>query len=273
MKKIAAVSIFKDEEDIAFNSVLSMAEEGIDVIIVADNMSTDSTRYELEKVQALLRNSSCNVVLYNDNEVGYYQSRKMSDLAHNAHKLFGADWVIPFDADEIFHSHEGRIKDVINDLPENINVIEASLFNHFPTSVDVESIIPFESMVWRQKEKGALPKVAVKYDKDMIIEQGNHSVTLKVPQIKANCLEIRHFPYRTWEQFKRKAINGAKAYQATNLVGFGDHWLLYNSLLEKWGDDVVRREVYEKYFSFFSPIDNEMILDPAPFRRWNKKNI
>jgi hypothetical protein len=135
--------------------------------------------------------------------------------------------------------------------------------------MDVDSIIPFESIVWRQKEKGALPKVAVRWHKDMVIHQGNHGVSLPFSPSISKCLELRHFPYRSWEQFKAKAINGAAAYKATNLTNMGQHWLSYAELIDKWGDEVVKREVYDKYFSFFSPIDNDMILDPAPFRRWN----
>jgi glycosyltransferase involved in cell wall biosynthesis len=270
--KIAAITMVKNEEDIIYHSLLNMAEEGIDVIIVADNMSTDKTLAEINKAKDVLNGSTCQIIILEDKEVGYYQSEKMTALAHKAYNEFSADWIIPMDADEIWFAHEGKISDVIKSLPENINVIEASLYNHFPTSIDVDSIIPFESIVWRQKEKGALLKMAVKYHKDMVIEQGNHSVRLPVPQVKSNCLEIRHFPYRTWEQFKNKALNGAKAYKATTLPeNIGSHWRGYGEMIEKWGDEVVRKEVYEKYFSFFSPFDNDMILDPAPFRRWNKQ--
>lgn len=270
-KIVFGLCMTKNSEDIIYSSMLHLAEEGVDGIIVSDNMSTDKTREELEKVRGVLKNSSCQFIIYNDNEIGYYQSEKMTDLAHNAHKLFGADWVIPMDDDEVWYSHEGRISDVINDLPPDIDVIEADLYNHFPTALDPENINPFESIVWRQIDKGSLPKVAIKYHKDMIIRQGNHSVSLPfVPKV-SKCLEIRHFPYRTWEQFKNKAINGAAAYKATNLPeNVGGHWRQYNSLLEKWGDDVVEREVFRRFFYFYSPVDNGMILDPAPFRRWNK---
>ncbi len=268
-KSIWAVSMFKDEADVAFNSVLHLAEEGVSGIIVADNLSTDNTYEQLLNVQSLVK-GSCKVIIVKDEEVGYYQSRKMTQLAHKAHEEYGAEWIIPFDADELWVSHTDNIKNTINDLPEDIDVIFADLYNHFPSAIDGNTGNPFEDIGWRQQSKGALPKVVCKWHKDMVIEQGNHGVTYPFIPKTIVGLEIRHFPYRSWEQFKRKAINGAAAYKATTLKGFGDHWLSYNSLIEKWGDDVVRKEVFETYFWFYSPIDNGMIYDPAPFRRWNK---
>lgn len=269
--KIAAIGMFKNEEDIVYSSIISMAEEGINTILVADNMSTDNTLKELHKAKGLLKGSGCEVVILEDKEVGYYQSKKMTALAHKAHDEYGADWIIPFDCDELIFSHTDNISNTINALSDNVNVITCDLYNHFPSAIDLETGNPFVDIGWRQQDKGALQKIAVKYHKDMVIEQGNHSVTYPLPLVSSNCLEIRHFPYRSWEQFKRKAINGGKAYEATNLPEtFGGHWRSYKNLLEKWGDEVVKREVYDKYFNFFSPIDNGMIYDPAPFRRWNK---
>jgi glycosyltransferase involved in cell wall biosynthesis len=269
--RIAAIGMFKNEADIAYATVISMAEEGVDVIIIADNMSTDNTLDELYKAKEILKDSHCHVEILEDNEVGYYQSKKMTTLAHKAKKEHWCDWIIPFDADELIFSHTDSVSNTIKQLDEKVNVINMDLYNHFPTAIDPVDIIPFKSIVWRQKEKGALPKVAMKYHKDMIIEAGNHSVTYPLPLVSSNCLEIRHFPYRTWEQFKNKAINGSKVCEVAGLPkDTCAHWKSYAELIAKWGDEVVRREVFDKYFNLFSPIDNGMILDPAPFRRWNK---
>jgi len=266
--KIYGICMTKNSEDIIYHFLLHALEEGLDGIIVADNMSTDNTLSEINKAKSLNLGRR-HIEILEDNEVGYYQSKKMTRLAQLAHEKFGADWIIPMDDDEIWYSKTGSISETIKALPKNINVITADLYNHFPTAIDVPDIVPFKSLVWRQQKKGALPKVAIKYHKGMVIEQGNHSVTYPVSIHSSNVLEIRHFPYRTWEQFKNKAVNGLKAYQATDLPeDMGGHWRSYGKLIEKWGDEVVEREVFRKYFYFFSPTDNEMVCDPAPFRRW-----
>ena len=41
-------------------------------------------------------------------------------------------------------------------------------------------------------------------------------------------------------------------------------------MIDEFGDEVVERDVFRKYFYFESPTDNGMIFDEAPFRRWNK---
>ena len=263
-KKIWGVTMVRNEEDIIYHSLLHLAEEGVDGIIVADNMSTDNTREEILRAQSVLIDSPCQITLADDHEEGYYQSRKMTALAKRAHEEFGADWIIPFDADEIMFSPL-RLKEFFNQLPENINVVEAELWDHYGTGLD-EVGMPFEVMQWKH-EKLPLPKVAFKWQEDAIIGMGNHSVMMK--DIKSTGgLEIRHFPYRSWEHFKRKAINGSLA--TVDLPKqFCAHWRSYSELINKWGDDVVRREVFEKYFWHLSPVDNGMKLDPAPFRRWN----
>jgi hypothetical protein len=55
--RIAAIGMFKNEADIAYATVISMAEEGVDVIIIADNMSTDNTLDELYKAKEILKDS------------------------------------------------------------------------------------------------------------------------------------------------------------------------------------------------------------------------
>lgn len=269
--RVFGICMTKDSEDIIYHFAVHALEEGLDGIIIANNMSTDKTQQELEKVQELMKDSQCKVVIVQDEEIGYYQSEKMTALAHLARKEHWADWIISMDDDELWYSHTGTIKETIYKLDKNVNVIQADLYNHFPSAIDPVTGNPFTEINWRQENKGSLPKVAVKYHKDMIIKQGNHSVELPFAPVISNCLEIRHFPYRSWEQFKRKAINGGKAYEATNLPeDVGSHWRSYNKLIEKWGDEVVKKEVYEKYFHFFSPIDNGLVYDPAPFRRWHK---
>lgn len=264
MKQVWGITMVKNEEDIIYHSIIHHAEEGFSGIIVADNLSTDNTLEEIKRAQSVLQDSPCKVIIIEDNEPGYFQSRKMTTLARLSHEQ-GAEWIIPFDADELWFSPL-RLLEFFEQLPAHINVVEADLWNHYGTGLDSEGM-PFETMQWKH-EKLRLPKVAFKWQPDAVIDMGNHSVSMK--GIKSTTgLEIRHFPYRTFEQFKRKAIQGDKAIKAAGLhKQYCDHWQSYAGLIEKWGDEVVKREVFEKHFWHFSPVDAGMIHDPAPFRRF-----
>jgi hypothetical protein len=269
MTIVAAVSMMKDEEDVADHTIRHLVEERVDVIIVADNNSTDSTREQLEDLVVWVEACGSQLIVVDDPEQGYYQSRKMTELARKAHVEFGAQWIIPFDADEIWYSRSAHLADHLRGLPREVAAVGATLYDHFTTDLDEEGCA-FESMVWRRVEPGALPKVAVRWHDQLVIHQGNHSaevagVTLQ-PTVE---LELRHFPYRSLEHFIRKARNGAEAYRAAAGLGKheGAHWRQYGELLDRHGERALL-EVYERYFHFLLPAFEGMIHDPAPFRRW-----
>lgn len=267
MGKIAGCTMMKDEEDVAYHVLAHMVEEGLDMIIVNDNMSTDGTRDELERAQRDFK--ECQILLQSDTEVGYYQSRKMTMLGRQAHVL-GADWVIPFDADEIWYYREERLAVALRQIGPEVGLMNADLYNHFGTHLDPPGETPFQRMIWRQQQPGAMPKVAVRWNDQVEILQGNHGA-VGWEGLAVGGFELRHFPYRSWEHFKRKAINGYKAYQATDLPeDAGAHWRNYGKLIEQFGDDTVRKDVFEKYFWFLSPTDEGLVPDPAPFRRWTR---
>jgi hypothetical protein len=120
----------------------------------------------------------------------------------------------------------------------------------------------------RQPHRAPLPKVAFRWQDGAVIHQGNHGVTLPTAASSVGGLEVRHFPYRSVEQFVRKARNGAAAYAATDLpVDVGAHWRSYGELLERYGEEVLH-DVFRRHFWFLSPADAGMVLDPAPYCRW-----
>lgn len=270
MNKIWAITMVKDEEDIVYNSLLNMVSEGVHGIIAADNLSTDKSKSELLRLQADVRHK-CQIVIIDDPEIGYWQSTKMTNLAILAKNDYGADWIIPFDCDELWYAPAGRFPEVIDSLPDYVRVINVPIINHFRTALDPETGNPFADMKWRHTDINPLPKVAIKWTNDLAIAQGNHSVISESELITCtDTIYIRHFPYRSWDHFYKKAKNGAAAYAATNLpISAGQHWRNYWQLIESQGADKVRAEVWEKYFWFFSPLDNKLILDPAPFNRWH----
>jgi glycosyltransferase involved in cell wall biosynthesis len=87
--------LVKDEADIIGTTVPHLLAS-VDEVIVSDNGSTDRTLLELAEI------GDGRITIFRDEEVGYYQSRKMSALA-DAARSRGHEWVLPCDADEIWH--------------------------------------------------------------------------------------------------------------------------------------------------------------------------
>lgn len=248
---VAAVSMVRDEADIIESTVAHMLTQ-VDVVIVADNRSIDGTREILD---------SLDVVTLDDPEVAYHQSEKMTRLAHYAAGEFGADWVVPFDADEWWYSPEGRIGDVL-EACQAWPVMTAELYDHVPTGIDPDGPDPTRTIRYRRRNPGALPKVACRTAPDLVIHQGNHGAGYSAPAPQIPGLIVRHFPYRSAEQFARKAINGAEAYAATDLPDdIGRHWREYGAIAAANGVEALH-DVFRRWFWVEQP-GEDLVYDPV----------
>ena len=246
------IAMVKDEADIIVPVLRHMLTQ-VDHIIVADNNSTDDTRTFLE----LFCDDYDNVEVLDDPEVGYYQSRKMSALAAMAADQ-GAEWVVPFDADEVWLSRDGRpIRNVLRDLPATILKADADVWDHVATGTDDMSVPdPIDRIRWRRSYALPLPKVACRAVDGLVIHQGNHGARFPghgdfAPTI-GNALTVRHFPYRSPEQFIEKVRQGAAAYKATDLPeSMGAHWRKWGQILENQGEQAITDLYHKWYFRRF----------------------
>ena len=243
----------KDEADIIGSVVEHMLTQ-VDVILIADNASTDGTREILSELP---------VHLLDDPDIAYYQSQAMSDLAAEAGQG-GADWIVPFDADEIWLARTGeRIADALEALPDAVLVAQADLYDHVATAEDDDGD-PVARMCWRRAQPTALRKVACRASPGLIIEQGNHAARFPAepwPPTVTDMLTVRHFPYRSAEQMTRKARNGAAAYAATNLSReVGRHWRDYGRL----SDEQIAETFHTYFWSPDPDADSDLVLDPCP---------
>ena len=243
---IVGIARVKDEADVIASTVGHMLTQ-VDHVIVEDNGSTDGT---LEILAGLP------VELLHDPTVGYYQSAAMSRLAATAAKA-GAEWVIPFDADEVWYSPFGRIADVLGGQ-SGASIATAALYDHVATGVDPDSD-PITRMGWRRREATPLPKVACRPLAPVTIHQGNHSAGYGTTV--DGLLIVRHYPLRSPEQMIRKARNGGKAYAATTLPEHvGQHWRDWDRLTDEQLGDVFRT-----WYWVANPAgDSSLIFDPAP---------
>jgi hypothetical protein len=261
---VYAVALVKDEADIIAETVGWMVRQ-VDKVIVADNGSTDGTLDILRDLD---------VTLIEDPEVGYYQSRKMTRLAELCREA-GAEWVVPFDADEVHVPRTGRIADQLRSLPADVLVSEAPLFDHVVTGRDPDGPT-VQRMGYRRAAPAPLRKVAVRAVEGVVIHQGNHSAEFPAvtsPQAVTNIIQVRHFPYRSVEQFVKKVRNGAAAYAATTLSPeAGAHWRQYGAILDSGGEEAIA-EIFDTWFRREDPdaavlIGTEsqppLVYDPCP---------
>lgn len=234
-----AILRVKDEFDI-LPAVITRLRRQVDNILAEDNGSTDGTR------EWLLAQPDLHV--QDDPEVAYYQSAAMSRLAEQARQR-GATWILPVDADEVWCADQ-RIKHLLAELPAEVLVAEAYLYDHVATGLDPKDGDAVDRIPWRRQPPAPLRKVAFRALKGAVVHQGNHGVT--VPGYRyppaVTCLSVHHFPYRSVEQFCSKARNGAAAYAASDLPEeMGAHWRGYGRILEESGRDGIA-EVFHTWF-------------------------
>lgn len=249
MAAVVAVTMVKNEADVIVDTITHMAGQ-VDHVIVSDNGSTDGTR-------ELLEDLPCEVL--DDPDPAYWQSRKMSALAHYAAEHHGARWVVPFDADELWLADTGTVAQALSSMP--VWVAPAWVFDHVRTDTDVPGP-PMRSMQHRRRERTPLHKVAARFAPGMVIEMGNHQVTYpnrQVPSVGWDRLQVRHFPIRSVEQYIAKARQGSAALALTGLdYTTGQHWRDWDRLT----DEQLADAFLDHWF--FRHDDPRVVCDPVP---------
>ncbi len=214
-----AVGIVRDEADIVETVITNLLAQGVERVLVADNLSTDDTSSILRRMAR-----SYPVTVLADRLAAHYQAEKITLLARAAAGA-GAQWVVPFDADEVWTASPASAATVADWLSAcTADVVQVPVFNHVPTAGDdQDQSDPVRRLRWRKVEPNRLHKVAFRADRRARLQQGNHGVTRRGGRQRG--LEIRHFPYRSEEQFVRKIRQGSAALAATDLDDeVGKHW-------------------------------------------------
>lgn len=239
----------KDEIDIIGYNIDYLQTQDIDHFYIANNLSTDGTEKLLEE----LSQKYGNITIINDKEFAYYQSDKMNLWCNNCFKM-GADIVIPIDADEIWYS-----KDKSKTLGMLLKTTDGDIFvaksiDYIPTNNDIDHDNPILSMVYRKKNSDSFPAVAFKKYPGFYLEMGNHDVSNHKGTRVYDLIGIRHYQYRSFEQFAKKVKNGKKVYDDTSFPNFiGSHWRQLGSMSDEemlsWWENYISQEVE------YDPID------------------
>lgn len=282
-----AVAMARDEGDIIYHTMTHLAANGIKGIIVADNLSTDNTWEQMNYAKEAIEKSSCDtqVILVKDEVNAYKQGEKMTSLGAMA-RSHGADWVIPFDVDEIWFSPGKTLFDAFQILSnDNVDVYRALYTNHSVTISDPDGSSPFHSMVY----KWSLPtnhKTCFRFrsgDSFVRISNGNHFVQHNGWDIGSRVkvyiddygedrivkgplqIQIRHFQWRSLDHYIKKVTNAyksCKALPSNHDLYNGAAWHQEFLAFESAGISALE-EMYYKNVLVKEDLGS-LIYDPAP---------
>lgn len=207
----------RNEEDVIGRTVTHLLAQGIDHVLVADNLSTDRTRQVLEDL------GDGRVHVATDEEPAYFQGEKMSVLARAAWRS-GADWVVPFDADELWfgsdHSLAHALRSIAAHCPE-VGMVKAALHDVIPT----DGLRPdLDTTSFVMDSSPSIPgKVAIRAHPLARLAMGNHGAT-RVGRVVEG-LHIAHLAYRSVDQVAGKARRGAAAVEQSGAeADIAWHW-------------------------------------------------
>ena len=289
--RVAVVMMVKDEEDIIFSNLSWHFAMGLRQFVVLNNMSSDNTVAEIGRFMRMCEPMGARVVVMDDREVAYYQSRKTTAAAHFAQSYFGAEWVLALDADEFLFCDKGDLLSVLYLAEKNMEQelgmsrmaplfmagLQFPLVDHFCTSLDsLSEPNPIKRLGFRRRKSKGGFKTGARWAPDQIFEQGNHHVSIVggglVPALDGGRwgVHIRHFPLRSFEHFIRKVRNGGVAYLNVESRGSsGKHWIDWYKLLQSEGENALR-EIFAKEFMLDA---NNRHFDPLPAIIFEKDRV
>lgn len=198
--QIWGIAVVRDEADIIELTVRHMCGQGLDRLLVADNLSRDATRSILDRLSQELP-----VTVVDDRDPAHRQSEKMTTLANQA-AAAGAEWIVPFDADELWRGSTGTVRAAIE--ATSATALVAAMFDHAPTPTarrgSIADRMPHGHIIgWT--------KIAFRWQPGAVIGMGNHEVEGVATEPVSGILVVDHYPYRSFAQFRRKIRQGAAA--------------------------------------------------------------
>jgi len=214
--KLIAICVIRNESDILEAFVryhLSM----FDRMIILNHRSVDSSAQIL---QSLIR-EGLSLEYRQENRNDFQQSFFMTRLMKEAVLDYGADWVLPLDADE-FITADGaeRVRDIIEKFPQD-KIIKMPWRTYVPLPSDdfQEPDVLKRIQHYRRIENQGLLKIIIPRSlamkKNGTIAMGNHGFVRQrfrkqkeFPYTHADQLVMAHFPVRSVQQLMVKVLAG-----------------------------------------------------------------
>ncbi|MGV8896780.1 MAG: glycosyltransferase family 2 protein [Rhodoglobus sp.] len=230
--KIVMTLMIRDEADIIQAMLEHHAAQGISTFVITDNGSTDGTVKLIEEFA-----EHHDVDLRHDAEHRKQQGATVTRMARDAYSLHGADWVINADSDEFWLpvDRSRTLAEVVAEIPPSIQSFPVPVTDM--TGEPAEMGTGISRLIYRDLRPVAnlndagifahsTPNVLHVGNPDVEVVQGNHFVNMEVGELPDPRLgiEVLHFPWRSWAQFRRKVENAGRAYDANpNLTPSPNH--------------------------------------------------
>jgi glycosyltransferase involved in cell wall biosynthesis len=237
---VVGVGVVKDDADAICFSVLHHLRIGVDEVWLVDNGSTDGTSRLLE----VLARRTGRVVVRAD-PGPFTQSAFVSGLADEAHRA-GADWVVPFDADEFWWPAGGR------DLPACLAAVPAGAVSGDAVNyVQARDVMrrrwgAMSGMRWsarpltrlrvaltgRRRAYVEVPasKCLLRPRERNLVMPGNHTALTSPTSARLDGLVCLHAPLRCRADILRKGGRAPRLDAAGHESSHGWHWRRWHAL-------------------------------------------
>lgn len=273
--KSVLVSMIKNESDI-LETFIRYHLKLVDRIIVVNHRSFDASAKIVRKLVA----EGLPVELQEEERVGHVQSSVMTRLMKESVNRWGADWVIPLDADEfLVPTVDGDMRRTLA-MADRSCAIRVPWRNYIPHVEDdwSEPMVPrritrrLQTEI-KQRYKVIVP-AALAVNPDVVLRQGNHgliwaSTGRRVKEVvESDRLALAHFPVRSAEQITAKAFGGWLSVLAKpdRKEDETSHWkVLFDRF--KRGRNLSRAELTDIAIGYLdAPGENEvrLVVDPIP---------
>ena len=240
---IIATYLVKNDSDVLRDSIEFHLNNGVDALIVTENNSSPETAHILDSFKQYI------ITRIDEPAVNYDQGKWVTRMAHIA-ALQLPDWIFHCDADELWCG-----LDVLNDYDAHV-VHTQCWHNYLPYSIDefeINKAVFYEKPIkksWFGDGMQAQRKVIHKPNSEIKIQQGNYQIIGHGGKLPICPITIRHYPVRTYEQFKQKTIVGGKAYEKSDLPEWmGSQW-------RRWYQEYKEGKLFKTYESFLATPNN-----------------
>ena len=220
------------EQNLRFHKAM-----GVDGFIITDNNSTDSTPEIIEKY----RRMGWVKEVIRETATDYEQKAWVDRMIWKAKTVYGADWVVNADADELWYAPSGSLKTEM--AATSANVLKCEMRSVYPEEgkpfwewnrtvgyvADYEKYgLSLYSLFERQNMK-----VMHRADGYLQISMGNHKVTMLPQRSALSTVRVYHYNIRGKAQFLEKMINGGKQLEQHKGRHGGRHWRYFYRLYQE----------------------------------------